>query len=56
MTVFDSSLDSRAEPPADWIRQYLDKRLNTVLTYYAGLLWRLGKAHDKIVNDLVKAK
>ena len=49
-------LQYMGEPPADWIRQYLDKRLNTVLTYYAGLLWRLGKAHDKIVNDLVKAK
>ena len=49
-------LQYMGEPPADWIKQYLDKRLNPVLTFYANLLLKLAKAHDKVLNDLVKAK
>jgi len=49
-------LQYKGEPPANYLKSYLDKRLNPVLILYARLLLTLERAHGKIVNNLVKAK
>ncbi len=43
-------------PPADQIKVYLDKKLTPVLIMHGNLILKLSTAHEKILNDLIKAK